>query len=228
MTLIALPQAALCTNTRAGFAVSNADTIRAMCERITSVGLLNPLLVSRKGGGFEIVDGRKRFFALRKLARAKALPRTLHKVPCYINDNMPMGMIERDRPALMSEQELAHHIIRAGREGANRDAIMQTYDCSATVVGQARALGSLHPKLMLAFINGTLDLAQSAALATLPSQDAQWNLLVELGPFAKVPEIIAAIADGTTVLDLPNGETMILPSRAPGVIDQCVEMRLAA
>lgn len=214
MTLIALPQDALCLNTDFGFAISQRKRIDEMCERIAKVGLLNPLVVTKEKGRFLIIDGKKRFHAIKKLARTNKLPRTLHKVPCILNDNEPIAPFANEKPLLLTEQELAHEIIRADAKGATYTEISALLDCSEKIITQARSLSRLHSKLMLSFINNSISLAQAAALSTLPNKEAQWDLLVQLGPFATEPQIIAAIAKGDTVLELPNGETMILPSRA--------------
>lgn len=213
MTLIALPQTALHLDTDFGYAMTQHKTIETMCKHISAVGLLNPLVVTKRDGRYVVIDGKKRFHAIKTLARRNKLPRTLHKIPCVVNDNEPLTARPSGSPVLLTEQDLAHHIIRADANGATYSEISEKFDCSEAVITQARSLSLLHPKLMLAFINNTINLSQAAALATLPNRDAQWDLLIKLGPFATEPEIIAAIAGGETVLELPNGEIMLLPTR---------------
>lgn len=215
MTLIAIPQDALCLKTEFGFSLSQRNSIEEMCQSIASVGLLNPLIVTQDKGRYVIVDGKKRFHAIKKLARRNKLPRTLNKVPCLLTGDAPIAGASAEKPMLLSEQDLVHEILCADRKGATYSEITARLDCSDKIITQARSLSRLNPKLMLAFINGTINLAQAAALSTLPNHQAQWDLLVNLGPFVTEPEIIAAIAKGDTVLKLPNGDTMILPSRAP-------------
>lgn len=118
-------------------------------------------------------------------------------------------------PLLMSEQELAHHILRAEKEGADYPEISARFNCSDAVITQARSLYRLHPKLMLAFINEAINLDLAAALSSIPNHQAQYDLMLQLGPYARKPSIIKAIAEGDTVLELPNGDILIVPSRAP-------------
>lgn len=215
MTLIALPQDALVLNAPLGFAICERESIKEMCARITAFGLLNPLVVKREEERFVIVDGKKRFQAIKKLARLNRLPRTLNKIPCVLNDNKPMTDHALKKPLLLSEQDLVHEILSQDCKGRTYEEISKLLDCSESIIRQARSLRLLHPKLSLAFMNNTISLAQAAALSTLPNKDAQWQLLIQLGPFVTEPQIINAIASGETVLELPNGDTIILPSRAP-------------
>lgn len=215
MTLLTLPLNGLCIRSNMSFIISEKKNIDEMCKRITSVGLLNPLTVSQEKGRYLIIDGKKRYCAIKKLMRANRLPRSLNKIPCILNDKTPLLTSAPEKPLLLSEQDLAHQILRADARGATYPEICALLDCSETVITRARALKHLHPKLMLAFMNEAINLAQAAAFSTLPNQAAQWALLSKLGPFATEPQIIEAIASGETVLNLPNGEIMILPSRTP-------------
>lgn len=214
MTLISIPQNALRLKTEFGFHPSQRKAIDDMCEHIACVGLLNPLIVTPEKGRYIILDGKIRFQAIQKLARQKRLPRSLNKVPCLLNDKEPMSIHMNGKPLLLSEQDLAHAILCADRKGATYPEISALLDCSEKVITQARSIGRLHAKLKLAFINTTITLAQAAALSTIPNPQAQWDLMIQLGPFASEPKIIAAIAKGETVLGLPNGDMLILPSRA--------------
>ena len=215
MTLIAIPQNALVLKTPLGFSIAERRRIDDICLKIAAFGLLNPLVVKREKGRFVIIDGKKRFQAIKKLSKINKLPRTLNKIPCVLNENMPLANASPEKPVLLTEQDLVHEILSEDIKGSTHAQISTRLECSEKVIAQALSLSGLHSKLKLAFMHNTIDLAQAAALSTLPNKDAQWELLVQLGPFATEPEIIAAIANGETVLELPNGDTIILPSRKP-------------
>ena len=214
MTLISIPQDALILKAPFGFSIAERKGIEEMCRQIVSFGLLNPLIVKREKGRFVIVDGKKRFQAIKKLAKMNKLPRSLNKIPCVVKDDEIVIKLSPEKPLLLSEQDLVHEILTQDAKGQTYREISRSLECSEKVITQARSLCRLHSKLMLAFMNNTITLAQAAALSTLPNKDAQWDLLMQLGPFATEPQIIEAIASGETVLELPNGDTMILPSRA--------------
>jgi len=93
------------------------------------------------------------------------------------------------------------------------------FQCSPVIVQQTQSLETLHPKLQDAFTSGAINLEQAAAFATLfatlPNPKSQWDLLIQLGPFASDKDIIAAISKGETVIETKTGNVIILPSRAP-------------
>jgi len=216
MTLISVPQNALVLKTSLGFSLPEREQIEMLCNKILAFGLLNPLTVMFEKGRFIIVDGKKRFYALRALLRSNKLPHGLTKIPCVLLSHHPATQRKAEKPLLMSEQTLVHEILRADRKGATYSEISSLLECSEAIISQARSLPCLHEKLLLAFMNNTIDLAQAAALATFPNKQAQLDLLEQLGAFATQPQIIEAITDGATTLELPNGETLVLPSRRRG------------
>lgn len=213
MTVIRVPQNALVLKTSLGFSIPEREQIETLCNKILAFGLLNPLTVMFQKGRYIIVDGKKRFYALRTLLRSNTLPRTLTTIPCLLVSDHPDAPEHRDRPMLLNDQDLVHEILLADRKGATYSEISALLECSEAVISQARSLTGLHEKLLLAFMNNTIDLAQAAALATLPNKQTQLDLLIKLGPFATIPQIIEAIKNGETTLDLPNGDVLILPSR---------------
>jgi len=181
-------------------------------ESIENEGLLNPLIVTRRNNKFVVLDGKKRLTAIRKLARSHDYRRALHKIPCLVD--VPESVIRKlNQPALISQPELAHKALIALRAGASAKAISQRFDCSLCVIEDIMMLPNLHPDIMKHFNSKTISLQQAAAFATIDNPKAQWALLLELGPFVSRTEIISAIRSGEVVLDLPNGETIILPSR---------------
>lgn len=215
MTLISLPQDAIRLKTEFHLSSSQRKLTEDMCESLCSYGLLNPLIVTKQKGRYRVIDGTVRLRAIKKLTQMKKLPRSLNKIPCFVTDNDPVARRFDEKPHLMTEQDLAHNILSLIRDGATPAEINAKLYCSGGVIAQARSLNRLHPKLSQAFGNGTINLAQAAAFSTVPNIDAQWDMLIKLGPFASEPEIIDSIAKGETVLELPNGDVMILPSRAP-------------
>ena len=70
-------------------------------------------------------------------------------------------------------------------------------------------------RLKQAYFGGTLTIEQARAFATLPNMDTQDNLLIALGPFANAPDILNAIRQGETVIDIGGDNVIILPSRPP-------------
>lgn len=197
-----------------GFNVSSisASDIHRIAKRILRDGLLNPLTVTRKGSKFLVVDGAKRLAALHILSKAGRLPRSLTRVPVSIRTAEPASS-SNNRPALLSDVELAKAIMGAVSDGQTQSQICDRFDCSAEIVEYALSLSNLNPQIREYFLSGHLSLEQVAAFATLENPDAQWRLLQELGPFAHAKDVISAILSGQSVIELADGNVMILPSR---------------
>ena len=179
---------------------------------IASEGLFNPLIVTPYKGKYLVLDGKKRLLALRKLARSSNFQRALHKIPCLI-DVPESAKPKMDHPILISQPELAHKVLTALGEGATPVMVSQRFECAMPIVEDIMMLPYLNSEILMHFNNGTITLQQAAAFATIENKKAQLTLLMELGPFVSKSEIVSAIRSGEVVLDLPNGEVIILPSR---------------
>ncbi|MEE9347040.1 MAG: ParB N-terminal domain-containing protein [Robiginitomaculum sp.] len=190
--------------------------IHSLAKAIARDGLLSPLTALAVGEGrYAITDGHKRLAALRLLAQTGGLPRSLSQsVPCVIVSESGARLANAPHPSLKTDAELAEAIIAAHKAGANRAGLTRRFACAPLCVSYALSLSALHPHIRNYFNAGHLSLEQAAAFATLPNMDAQWRLLQELGPFAHASEVIKAILGGATVIETPDGEVMILPSRA--------------
>ena len=187
--------------------------IKALAKTIREDGLLQPLLVMENGQQYIVLDGRKRLEAIFYLQRLKKLPRTLTSVPCIISDQEPADNENEELPFVPSEYDLSTMIMSAYHNGLDHKAISDRFQCSENTIVQALCLERLDDKIKNLFSKGLLTLEQVSAFATLPNKASQWRLLETIGPFASHKDIIEAISAGEAVLNLPNGETLILPSR---------------
>ena len=203
---IALPKAKL------AFVKSRAD-IHRLAKRILRDGLLNPIWVKKSTSGFVVVDGGKRLTAMKLLQRAGRLPRSLSKVPCVITDAPLAQTPNFGRPALKTDAELADAIMTATSHGHSAAQIASRFDCQQQTIDYALSLPRLHAQILDYFQSGHLSLEQAAAFATIENMDSQWRLLQELGPFAHAKDVIAAILAGESVVTMPDGNVMIMPSR---------------
>ncbi len=187
--------------------------IQNIADSISKRSLLNPLTVRVSGSKYEIVDGIKRFKAIKALTRKNSLPRTLHKIPCLVQRDMAGVSNTPAKPLLLSDSQLAADILTEFDNGMSIHALSEAFYCSADTVMKVLSLKTLHRDIFSCFARDLLSLNQAAAFATIPNKAAQWRLLQQLGPFAKSAEIIDAIEKGETVVTLPDGQTLILPSR---------------
>lgn len=185
--------------------------IKVLAEEISEVGLLRPLQVIRDGTKYRVVDGKKRLLAIHRLMKHNKLPRSLETLPCVLRTDPTAA----DNPILLSEYDLYELIMKAHSKGLDSASISDQFECSDTIIRQALSLENLNQKIKQLFSKGILSLAQVSAFSTLPNKDSQWRLLQEIGPFAGYADIISAISSGESVVNLPNGDILILPSRSP-------------
>lgn len=178
-------------------------------------GLLNPLIVVQYKNKFKVIDGKKRLSIIRKLSKSRHFMRSLNKVPCIIEEAVSQFAYDSRHPILMSEPELAHVISNDLRRGVSKPYIAERFDCALSTITDVETLANLHDKVMKCFNDCSITLNQAAAFATVPNKKAQWDLLLQLGPFVSNKEIISAIKNGETVLELPDDNILIIPSRKP-------------
>lgn len=190
-----------------------AMAMKYLLSSLERDGLLNPLIVQEQNGRFFVVDGKKRLIALRQLAKQKLYRRALSKVPCIIVEKFDSKQWDWDRPQLMSEYELAHKVIVTSRLGVSEALIAKRFECRIDILRDCLSLRQLHPKLLMQFNNNVISLRQAAAFATIPNIDAQWSLLLQLGPFVSDKDIMDSVRNGETVIKLEEDNIIILPSR---------------
>ncbi|WP_026942562.1 ParB N-terminal domain-containing protein [Hellea balneolensis] len=187
-------------------------------------GLLSPLLVVSRGQKLIVVDGKKRLSALRRMRFSGDLPRSLVRVP-YILVNHEEGKYEKNdaetpvkklRPMnLLSNQERFEEVTKLRHKGYGLMEIASELYVSKSCVKDLLRVALLSPRLRQAYFGGTISIEQARAFASLPNTDAQDQLLIALGPFADAPEILKAIENGETVIEMADDNVIILPSRRP-------------
>ena len=195
--------------------ILTGERLRAVKELEASIlrfGLLCPIVAAKDARGrLRVIDGRRRLLVIKRLAFEGRLPRSLSKIP-YILSDAP------DAPnplSLLSNIEQYEQVSDLHARGLAASTIAAVLYAPEATVRDLLSVAKLSPRLRNAFFGAHIDLAQARAFATLPNPDSQDALLQALGPFVGAPEILAAIAEGQTVVELGSEEdTLILPSRA--------------
>jgi len=180
---------------------------------IAAHGLLNPLTVAPRGGKLLVVDGKKRLAALRRMRFAGGLPRSLVDVPYILVSEAAEH--SNTSMSLLSNQERYEEVVKLRKKGAGLMEIAAKLYISKNCVKDLLRIALLSPRLRKAYFGRTITTDQARAFATVPSPDAQDQLLIALGPFANVPEILKAIETGETVINMDEENVIILPSRRP-------------
>jgi hypothetical protein len=175
--------------------------IKSIQASIARFGLLSPIIVTRSGDRLIVLDGRKRLAAIRRLAFAGRLPRSLVNIP-YV-EVKDAKQTTSDAPGLMSNRDLFNTVIdlfRAHQDVAKIAADL--YLCRKTVK-QVLMLGRLSPRLRKAFFDRTLDFGQAKAYAALPDHKTQEAAFLALGPFARDQAILNVARQTEPAIDIP-------------------------
>jgi ParB family chromosome partitioning protein len=160
-----------------------APDISDILPSVRARGVLVPLLVRPNGqpDHFEIVAGRRRFFAMQAVAAEGG---TVEPVPCAVMEPgddaaaLEASLIEniaRLDPDEMNQYETFARLVKQGRTVAE---IAATFGLTERRVNQRLALGNLLPKIRTAYRNQEIDIetVRYLTLAT-KSQQQDWLAL---------------------------------------------------
>ena len=154
---------------------TGGGTIEDLAASIQAHGLLHNLVVAKKGDKYHVIAGARRFAALRKLAKEKAIPKTFD-VPCRVID-----------AAGSTETSLAENVIRTAMhpadqfdafrslvdEGMGVEEIAARFGVTATTVRQRLKLANVTPRLFELYRADEINLDQLMALAVTEDHAAQ-------------------------------------------------------
>ena len=154
---------------------TGGQSIEDLAASIQAHGLIHNLVVTQKGEKHEVVAGARRFAALRKLAKDKAIPKTF-PVPCRV--------IDADGT---TETSLAENIIRQAMhpadqfeafrtlvdQGMSFEDIAARFGVAVTTVRQRLKLANVAPRLFELYRADEINLDQLMALAVTDDHAAQ-------------------------------------------------------
>jgi ParB family chromosome partitioning protein len=116
---------------------------------IRARGVLQPLLVRPNGRGFEIVAGRRRYFAASKVAEEQGVAATEVLLPCAVTEQgddagaMEASLIENVARAPMDELEEFEAFAKLLKQGRRPADIALTFGVTELYVKQRFALANL-------------------------------------------------------------------------------------
>jgi ParB family transcriptional regulator, chromosome partitioning protein len=149
-----------------------APDVSDILPSIRARGVLQPLLVRPRGKAFEIVAGRRRYFAASRVAEEQGVPNDEVLLPCAIAaddsdaDAMEASLIENVARAPMDELEEYEAFARLLKQGRNVPDIAKTFGLTERYVKQRLALASLHSAIKDAYQNGDIEAGDLQLLAT--------------------------------------------------------------
>jgi len=181
MELLHIPLSQLsvaAVNMRAG---RHAPDVADLLPSVRARGILQPLLVRPNHDGFEVVAGRRRYFAVKALADEGA---EIEPLPCAVMapgddaEALEASLIEnlaRLDPDEMTQQETFSRLVKEGR---TIEQIAATFGITELMVRRRLALGNLLPAIRSLYRKGEID-AETARHLTMASkaQQKEWHRL---------------------------------------------------
>jgi ParB family chromosome partitioning protein len=153
-----------------------AKEIDSLAASIAALGIIQPLLVRRDGSGYEIVAGRRRYLAAKKLD-ADGTP-DVDKAPCVL--------LEADDDATAIEASLAENVERLPmddleqyeafaalrKKGLPETDIAAHFGISEQIVKRRLAIANLHPDIRRLYRAGEIE-TPTLQLLTLATKERQ-------------------------------------------------------
>ncbi len=130
---------------------------------IRARGVLQPLLVRPNEEGFEIIAGRRRYFAASKVAEEQGVAPDEVLLPCAVTATgddtgaMEASLIENVARQPMDELQEYEAFAKLLKQGRKVEEIAATFGVTELRVKQRLAIASLHPKIKEAFRAGTIE-----------------------------------------------------------------------
>jgi ParB family chromosome partitioning protein len=158
---------------------------------IRARGVLQPLLVRPVEEGFEIIAGRRRYFAASKVAEEQGAAPDEVLLPCAVTATgddtgaMEASLIENVARQPMDELQEYEAFAKLLKQGRKVEEIAATFGVPELRVKQRLAIASLHPKIKEAFRAGTIEGEDLRLLTSATrSQQKEWveALATEAGP----------------------------------------------
>lgn len=137
-----------------------APDISDILPSVRARGVLQPLLVRPNADGFEIVAGRRRYFAAKAVQKERS---SIAPLPCAVmaagDDAAALEASLIENVARLDPDEMAQHdtFVRLIAEGKTVGDIAATFGLTDTVVRRRLALGNLLPKIKEAYRREEID-----------------------------------------------------------------------
>lgn len=158
-----------------------APDISDILPSVRARGVLQPLLVRPQGNAFEIVAGRRRYFAASKVAEEQGLSIDKVLLPCAVTesgndaDALEASLIENVARAPMDELQEYEAFAKLLKQGKSVADIAQTFGQTERYIKQRLALAGLNSAIKEAYRNGDIEPEELQLLASATrSQQKDW------------------------------------------------------
>ncbi len=160
--------------------VGAGDGIKELAANIERFGLIQPLLVTRNGAGYVVVDGNRRLAALRALKRP---PET---VDCVVKEDAGIGhgLSANTMRAEMNPMDRYDAYAKLVAQGLGAAEVAQAFGVKAKEVEQILALAALAPSIKDRVRQGKVSFDTAKALTIAGDHQTQERLLKRHGDYA--------------------------------------------
>ena len=146
--------------------------IAELAASITETGVLQPIIVRRKGDGiYELISGERRWRASKEagLETIKAVIRN-----CSDQEALLIALVENLQRADLNPMETAKAYVRMMNEfGMTHDAIAEKVGCDRSSVANFVRLTNLHPTVQSLVEGGTLSAGHAKVILGIESPESQ-------------------------------------------------------
>ncbi|MEQ1612097.1 MAG: ParB/RepB/Spo0J family partition protein [Hyphomicrobiaceae bacterium] len=149
--------------------------VASLAASVAALGVLQPLLVRAKDGGYEIVAGQRRYLAAKSLCTADE---DMPPLPCVVLEThedavaIEASLAENIERLPMDEMDQHEAFMALRRKGLGEDDIAAHFGISAQVVKRRLALATLVPDVRRLYRQGEID-AKTLHLLTLATKERQ-------------------------------------------------------
>jgi ParB family transcriptional regulator, chromosome partitioning protein len=168
-------------------------SIDELAASIAAHGLLQNLQVRvADNDKFSVVAGRRRLVALKRLAKAKMISRSV-EIPCHVldgEDDIEISLAENIMRLPLHPADQYEAFKAIADQGKGPEEIAARFGCSPVTVKQRLKLGSIAPSLLEAYRNDEIELDQLMALAVTDDHVAQKKVWADLPAWNRHPTTI--------------------------------------
>ncbi len=182
--------------------------VKQIERSIVQFGLITPLIVTKSPQGLVILDGKKRFAAIKRMRFSDSLPRSLTRIPYIFAQHAGENTIST--ASILSNQDVFEAVEGLKSAGHTTDEIADKLYLCRSIIMDFIQLMHLSPYLKTALFRNIISFKQALAYSTLPDDDSQILWLKRLGPFANPKTIITAIAGAHSVNEASLAENSII------------------
>jgi ParB family transcriptional regulator, chromosome partitioning protein len=224
--LLEVPVDAVAPNPKQPRTVFDDDTLDALALSIQEVGVLQPIVVRRAGGGFELIAGERRLRAARKAGLAT--------IPAVIRESddaesLREALIENIHREDLNPIELAEAFRELLEElGLKQETLAERLGMSRSHIANTIRLLALPPEVQQQLAAGKIQAGHGRALLSLADGEAQRTLAVRIAAedltVREVEELVRTYLEHPAGLTPPRANLKAVPEPTESPLGEVEEL----